>query len=131
MILLDTHVWVWWVSDPSRLSARARRAVDRAAGDEQVYVSCISTWEVALLVARRRLVLTMDVGDWVARSEALPFLHFVPVDNAIALRSASLPGSLHADPADRIIVATALLLGGPLATRDRRLRTYPHVKTVW
>jgi PIN domain nuclease of toxin-antitoxin system len=57
---------------------------------------------------------------------------FSPAKNGrAALRSASLPGSLHADPADRIIVATALLLGGPLATRDRRLRTYPHVRTVW
>jgi PIN domain nuclease of toxin-antitoxin system len=73
----------------------------------------------------------MDVGDWIAASEALPLLQFVPVDNRIALRSTALPGKLHKDPADRIIVATTLILGATLVTKDRRLRRYPHVDTLW
>jgi PIN domain nuclease of toxin-antitoxin system len=82
-------------------------------------------------VRRGRLELSMDVGDWVAKAEALPLLRFVPVDNRIALRSVLLPPPLHNDPADRIIVATALQLGATLITKDEKLRGYPHVRTVW
>ena len=84
-----------------------------------------------MLVARNRLEFTMDVRDWVARSEALPFLHFVPVDNLIALRSVALPEPFNKDPADRLIVATALTMGASLATADRRMLKYRHVKTIW
>ena len=131
MIVLDTHVWIWWVSDPERLSARARRLIRTAAARGSVYVSSISAWEVALLVARGRLRLTMEVNEWVRKSEALPFLHFVPVDNAIALRSASLPEPMHTDPADRIVIATALSLEATVVSRDSRLLAYPHVKAIW
>ncbi len=130
MIVLDTHAWVWWVAGDSQLSATASREIDHAMGAGRLYVSSISAWEVALLVRRGRLELTMEVGDWIARSEALPFLGFVPVDNRIAQRSVELTG-LHDDPADRIIVATALSLGARLATRDRRLRAFDGVQTVW
>jgi PIN domain nuclease of toxin-antitoxin system len=73
----------------------------------------------------------MDVEAWVAKSEALPFLHFVPVDNAIAIKSVKLPDPFHPDPADRIIIATALTLGFPLVTRDEKILDYPHVRTTW
>jgi PIN domain nuclease of toxin-antitoxin system len=96
-----------------------------------VRVSSISVWEVAQLVNRGRLKLTMATEDWVARSEALPFLDFVPVDNRIAIRSTCLPGKLHTDPADRIIVATTLALGATLLTMDDKLRRYAHVETLW
>ena len=131
MILLDTHTWVWWVSNPDRLSASARQAIDRTAATGEIYVSSISTWEVALLVHRQRLTLTMDVNDWVARSERLPFIRFIPVDNAIAIKSVGLPGPFHSDPADRIIVATAIVSGTPLVTKDTRIQDYPHVETIW
>lgn len=131
MIVLDTHVWVWWVSSPKKLSPRAKRVVDGAAVEKAIHVSSISVWEIALLVARNRLKLTMDVRDWLAKSEALPFLNFVPVDNLIALKSVHLPGSLHRDPADRIIIATALTLGANLITSDDKIRDYPYVQTVW
>jgi PIN domain nuclease of toxin-antitoxin system len=73
----------------------------------------------------------MDVQDWTARAEALPFVKFVPVNNSIAVRSTQLPGPLHDDPADRIIIATTLSLGGMLVTKDDRVREYPHVKSLW
>ena len=130
MIVLDTHAWVWWVAADSRLSEAAGREIDRAMGTSSLYVSSISSWEVALLVQRGRLELTMDVGDWIARSEALPFLGFIPVDNRIALRSVELTLG-HDDPADRIIVATALSLGARLVTRDRRLHAFGGVETFW
>ena len=67
-----------------------------------LYISSISIWEVALLVTRGRLAFTIDVQDWIAKSEALPFFTFVPVDNATFLRAVLLPGPLHSDPADRV-----------------------------
>jgi PIN domain nuclease of toxin-antitoxin system len=131
LILLDTHAWVWWVGSPEHLSPRARRALDKAATGEGLFVSSISTWEVALLVAKGRLRLSTPVASWIGASEALPFLRFVPVDNAIALLAVTLPGPLHDDPADRIIAATALSLGAELVTKDRRLIEYPHLRTLW
>lgn len=130
MIVLDTHVWVWWVSGRAPLSPKARRLVGAAVDQGAVYLSSISVWEVAQLVSRGRLELTMDVATWVAKSDAMPFLHFVPVDNAIALRSVELPEPLHPDPADRIIIATALTLGFPLVTRDERIARSPRVRTI-
>ncbi|MHB8764564.1 MAG: PIN domain-containing protein, partial [Deferrisomatales bacterium] len=85
-MVLDTHAWLWWVSDPGKLSATARAAIDRAATAANLVVSSISAWEVDILVKKGRLVLTMDVQDWVRKSEALPALRFKPVDNSIAVR---------------------------------------------
>lgn len=131
MIVLDTHVWVWWVSGATVLSDAANQAIECALADRSILVSSISAWEVAMLVQRGRLELTMDVGDWIARSEGLPFLSFVPVDNRIAVRATRLEEYPHKDPADRIIVSTAQMLGARLVTRDERLRRYPHVETIW
>ena len=130
MIVLDTHAWVWWVSNPKSLSHRARRAVNMAAENNAFLISSISAWEVALLVAKNRLRLTMDVTDWIAKSEGLPFVNFIPVDNAIAIKSVALPEPLHNDPADRIIIATAIVMGAPVVTKDERIINYPHVNTI-
>lgn len=131
MIVLDTHAWVWWVADPDALSAPARHAIERAADNAVIYVSSISVWEVAALVARGRLRLAIDVRAWLKQCEALPYLRFLPIDSTIALHSVFLPDFPHRDPADRFIVATALSLGAPLVTKDRRLHEYPHVNCVW
>ena len=131
MIVLDTHTLLWWVNDPTTLSKPAIKLIDAAVKSRSVYVSSISSWEIALLVERGRLRLALDVRDWICRCEALPFLTFVPVSNAIAIESVRLPDFPHADPADRIIAATALSLGAALVTKDDKLRNYPHVKTVW
>jgi PIN domain nuclease of toxin-antitoxin system len=131
VIVLDTHVWVWWLSDPQKLPARARKTVIAAAGDRAIYISAISAWEIALLASRGRLTFTMDAQDWIAKSEALPFLQFVPIDNAIAVRSVRLAEPFHNDPADRIIVATAITMGVPVVTSDTKIGKYPHVKSIW
>lgn len=131
MILLDTHAWIWFVNDPRQLSERARDAISEATTKRSIYISSISVWEVALLVATGRLELTIDVQDWIAKSEALPFFTFVPVDNATFLRSVLLPGPLHADPADRVIIATAIMKGIPVVTKDERIRKYATVKSIW
>jgi PIN domain nuclease of toxin-antitoxin system len=90
----------------------------------------ISAWEVALLVQRGRLELRLPVREWVARSEALSGLHFLPIDTTIGLRAVDLSG-LHQDPADRMIVASAELLAAVLVTRDERLQRYGGVSTMW
>ncbi|MBK5274245.1 MAG: type II toxin-antitoxin system VapC family toxin [Desulfuromonadales bacterium] len=131
MIVLDTHALLWWINDPATLSKPAKKAIDANIISRSVYVSCISSWEIALLVERGRLRLTLDVRDWLCRCEALPFLTFVPVSNAIAVESVRLPDFPHADPADRIITATALSLGGELITKDDKLRSYAHVHAIW
>lgn len=131
MIVLDTHALLWWVNDPVALSKPAKMAIDEAVNSRSVHASFISSWEIAMLVERGRLRLTLDVRDWLCRCEALPFLTFVPVSNAIAVESVRLPDFPHADPADRIIASTALSLGAHLVTKDDKLRNYPHVKTIW
>lgn len=132
MIVLDTHALVWWVSDKRRLSATARRAIENSVESaRQVCVSSISTWEIAMLVKRSRLVLTMDVHDWLFAVEQVEAIRFIPVDNRIAVRSTTLPEPFHKDPADRIIVATTQQLHGQLITADRKLIDYAHVHSIW
>ena len=128
MIVLDTATWVWRASDPKRLTASARRAIDQA---EQVLVSAISVWEVAMLVAKRRIQLDRPVEQWVDIALALPGIQLAPLEPAIAVRSTKLPGEFHPDPADRIIIATALENAVPIITPDDRIRSYPHVQSAW
>jgi PIN domain nuclease of toxin-antitoxin system len=128
VIVLDTATWIWRASDPKRLSAKARRAIDGADG---ALVSAISVWEVAMLVAKRRIRLDRPVEQWVDIALALPEIQLAALDPAIAVRSTQLPGELHRDPADRIIIATALERAAPIVTSDERIRSYPHVQSVW
>ena len=131
MIVIDTHTWIWFISKPEVLSKQATKAVSAAVKEKSVLISSISAWEVALLVIKKRLTLSLDVTDWIAKSENLPFIQFIAVSNSIAIKSVNLPQPLHPDPADRIIIATALSAGAPLVTKDEKLLNYPHVKTIW
>jgi PIN domain nuclease of toxin-antitoxin system len=131
VILLDTHVWVWWLAQPERLSRAARQAIQRDLTAGSVGISCFSTWELALLVQRKRLQLSIDLVEWVAETEQIKNVTFHPVNNNIALQSVNLPGTFHRDPADRILVATARHLGATMITGDAKILGYPHVKTLW
>jgi PIN domain nuclease of toxin-antitoxin system len=131
MIVLDTHAWIWFISNPENLSKRAEKALKVAVRDRSILISSISAWELALLIRKKRLKLTIEVTDWIAKSESLPFIQFVPVTNSIAVKSVNLPLSFHPDPADRIIIATALSVGAPLVTSDKKLLGYSPVKTIW
>lgn len=131
MIILDTHVLVWWIGQPDKLSKKAKHQLDTSISKNEILVSSISVWEIYLLVKRNRLKLTMDIDTWMEKVEALPFLRFVPVDNKIAAKSVSLADPLHSDPADRIIIATSLVENALLVTSDKRILHYPHVQTLW
>jgi PIN domain nuclease of toxin-antitoxin system len=128
LILLDTHVWIWWAAEPKKLSEKARRAID---SDDEIGVSAISTWEVAMLVSKGRLELDRDVLLWVRQALALPKVTLIPLSPEIAVASATLGTGFPGDPADRILAATALRLRVPLVTRDRRLRSVKVLQTVW
>ncbi|HEY9717714.1 MAG TPA: type II toxin-antitoxin system VapC family toxin [Trichormus sp.] len=133
MIVIDTHVLVWWASGSfDKLSKRARNSLTQAEKtDGGIIVSAISAWEIAVLVHKSRLTLTMEVEDWLTNVAALPGIQFSSVDRHIAVRSVQLPEPFHKDPADRIIVSTARELNLPLVTSDHHIRAYPHINTVW
>jgi len=119
--LLDTHVLLWWLGDLDRLSVGQRRLLDSADGDTPLLVSDISLWEVAMLHNLGRIRLSIPLREWLELAVAPPLVRRQGVSPAIAAEVASLPDSFHRDPADRILVATARVLGATLLTRDRRI----------
>ena len=131
MILIDTHALVWWQESSARLSSKALSVITREAHHGTLVISAFSFWEIALLIEHNRLALSSNLSDWIAKVEAKKRTRFVPVDNRIAVASVQLPAGLHKDPADRIIVATAMLLDIPVVTADRQLRAYSHIRTIW
>ena len=132
MIVLDTHVLLWWVSGSSELSATAEKTIKKTlARGSEVLVSAISAWEVSMLIEKGRLVLSMDVENWFDEVSQIDGIRFIPVDNEIGIKSTVLPGIFHKDPVDRMIVATARKLAISLVTSDEKIRSYEHVKTIW
>lgn len=127
MILLDTHIWVWWAAEPKKLSARARKAVESAS---ELGVSAISPWEVAMLVSKARLELDRDVLLWIRQALALPKVSLIPLSPEIAVASTTLGSAYPGDLADRILAATALRLRVPLVTADARLRRLASLQTI-
>ena len=132
MIVIDTHVLMWWVSGSDSLSDAAEKAIqDTLASDGEVIISSISAWEISMLIEKGRLVLSMDVENWLDEVSQIDGVRFMPVDNEIGVKSTMLPGEFHKDPADRMIVATARKLAVPLITADEKIIRYEHVKTIW
>lgn len=132
MIVLDTHALIWWVDGDSRLSDAAVAAIESAFSEGQpVMVSAITAWEIAMLVAKDRLVLTMDLDEWLDTIESIEGLEWVPVTRQVAVASVNLPGEFHPDPADRLIVALARHENAQLITADSRIQAWPHVRCIW
>jgi PIN domain nuclease of toxin-antitoxin system len=127
VILLDTHIWVWWVHENPRLPER-HQAYIAAEAANGLAVSAISCWEVAKLVQKGRLTLPLPVRDWLEQALGPSGIQLLPITPAIAAESASLPGDFHRDPSDQIIVATARVHDIPLVTVDGDIRAYPHVR---
>ncbi len=128
MILLDTCTLLWLVAAPSRLSKRARATIDASRG--QMFVSAISAFEVAIKHRRRALVLPLPADEWYAAAIAHHGVVEIAVTGSIAARSVALP-ALHADPADRMIVATAQDRSLTVVTPDRLIGQYPDVSVIW
>lgn len=133
LVLLDTHAWVWLLNGSVRLGTKARKAIQRSLAEEAVLVSAISPWEVAMLVSKGQLVLDRDVGEWVLAALSLPGIRLEPLTPEITVASTRLPGTIHSDPADCMIAATARHLGSTLITADQRLLDYSkgrYIKTL-
>lgn len=129
MIVLDTHAWLWWLAEPSKLSTAARRAIDEA---ERIGVCTISAWELATLVRRGRIALDRDVATWVRQAFASPRVAPCAVAPEVAVAAGLLDGDgFPGDPADRFIYATARAHRAPLVTRDEGIRSFDARNTVW
>jgi PIN domain nuclease of toxin-antitoxin system len=126
VIVLDTHAWLWLVSDPSRLGPEAIEWIDRADG---IAISPISCWEIAMLVVKGRIELGRPTLEWMELSLSESRATLVPIDPTIASLAATLP--MHGDPADRLIVATALSRNARLVTKDQAIQQSGLVSTVW
>ena len=120
MILLDTHIWVWWVQGDSRLSNGAIEFLDNQSG-AGIGVHMISCWEVAMLHNRGRLTLPCPLDEWLNRALMYPGVRLVPLSKYAAVESCRLPGNFHKDPADRMLVAAAIELDCPVVTADGKI----------
>ncbi|MGH9606128.1 MAG: type II toxin-antitoxin system VapC family toxin [Terracidiphilus sp.] len=123
-LLFDTHVLVWLLEDSGRISETVHARLQEAADEDRLLVSAITPWEIALLTAKGRLKLGREVGDWLDAALGLPGIHLESLSPAIAVASTRLPGAIHGDPADRILVATARHVDAALVTADRQLLDY-------
>ena len=124
MIVIDTHVLVWAMQDDPKLGPLARSSLETAAASEALGVSAITPWEIALLAERGRLILSREAGLWIELALGRSGVTLLALTPAIAVDSVRLPAPFHADPADRIIVATARNFGAPLLTADRAILDY-------
>jgi PIN domain nuclease of toxin-antitoxin system len=123
-ILLDTHVLVWLLEDSGRIAESVHEQLQLAADEDCLFVSAITPWEIAMLVAKGRLRLGQDVADWLSAALGLPGIHLEPLSPAVAVASTRLPWGAHPDPADRILLATARHLDAVLVTADGRILEY-------
>jgi PIN domain nuclease of toxin-antitoxin system len=123
-LVLDTHAWVWFLQASPQLGRRARSLIERALAKDRLVISAMTPWEIALLAASGRLPFARDVGEWLQEQVSIPGTRLQPLSIEIAAESTRLPGRLHGDPADRIIVATARCLELPLVTADARVLNY-------
>ena len=130
MIVLDTHALIYDALTPGRLSPRARKAIEAGFANRELACCDISLWEIAMLIARKRLDPVMDAQQFIDDTIAARRVRVLPITAEIAVISQSDTFS-HGDPADRLIAATALLHRAPLVTSDARLRKLKEIATIW
>ena len=130
MIVLDTHVLVFDALDPGRLTPPAREAIQDASERGVLACADISLWEIAMLLARGRLAVAVEPGQFLSDLVLARGLRILPITPEIAVLAQSERFS-HEDPADRLIAATALAHGARLVTADRQLLDVPDLPTVW
>jgi PIN domain nuclease of toxin-antitoxin system len=128
MIVLDTHAWLWWVSDPARLGRAAAREIDRA---KAIGIPAICCLEVAVAATRGKIALDRPALEWLHAALALPLVELMVLTPAIAAKAAEWPASFPGDPADRLIAATAVIESALLITKDRQIRGQPGVRSAW
>ena len=129
-VLLDTHVWIWWLIMDSRIAREERARLNELASQSQVYLSAISLWEAQMLHSRGRVTLPKPFATWIAEASAPSIVNLVPLDAEVAVALDELPAEFHGDPTDRLIAATSRCKRLPLATWDRTLRRSRSIE-IW
>lgn len=119
--LLDTHALLHWVFDDPRLSDAHRNVIAQATPENPLFVSDMTLWEIATLYSLRRITLELPLRDFLERTVASPLVQRVAISPAIAAEVAALPDTFHRDPGDRVIVASARVMGATLLTQDQRI----------
>ena len=129
VIILDTHIWIWWIHNDPALPKDAARLI-KANESIGLGISAISCWEIAKLVEYGRLSLPVPVTDWMKMALAYPGIKLLELSPEIAIESTQLPPPFHKDPADQIIVATSRFYKSDLVTCDLKIRAYPYVNSL-
>jgi len=129
MIVLDTHAWFFWINDSvDQLTEKALKSIRSC---DSLGVSIISCWEIAMLVAKEKLKLSIDVQKWINQALKYPGIQLLNIDPDIAVLSTRLPGDFHGDPADRFIVATCMKHNAPLLSKDKKIHEWGNINVVW
>lgn len=121
MILLDTHIWLWWLLGDGQLKKTEREALDELAQKNQLAISWVSIWETEMLERKGRIRLDPSFDTWIRKATSPDFITLLPADLEVVLTQRQLPKTFHQDPADRLITATSILSGCRLATFDIRI----------
>jgi PIN domain nuclease of toxin-antitoxin system len=130
MILLDTHIWWWSLTEPENLSKTAIKTIRQTKTDHRMIAS-ISIWEFAMMVAKKRISLKIPVAKWLSRALNETGLGVIGISPEITIDACNLPDKFHKDPADRLIVATARVNNLKLLTKDQKMLEYSHVDAMW
>ena len=123
MILLDTHIWLWWLLNDGNLPKKERDELNQLAVKNRIAISWVTIWETEMLERKGRIELQPNFSSWIAFATRPEVSVVLPADVEVVLAQRKLPELFHSDPADRLITATAMLSGYPLATHDNRIRT--------
>jgi len=129
--ILDTHTWIWWHMHPEKLSSKVQKLLSTTKRYEELLLSAMSPWEFSKLLEKGRIGISCDPEEWLTVALSMPKLRLVPLTPTIAYRSTSLPQPFNGDPADQIIVATAREENATMLTKDRIIRKYTHVRSLW
>ncbi|MBF0205151.1 MAG: type II toxin-antitoxin system VapC family toxin [Desulfamplus sp.] len=129
MIIIDTHIWIWWTHDINRLNNVQLEAIN-ANETNIIGVSAISCWEIAKLLEYGKIELSCPIEEWFQKALSYPGVKLIPLTPEITIESTRLPDGFHKDPSDQLIVATARVFGCPLVTSDHKILAYKHVNTI-
>lgn len=129
-VLLDTHVFVWIMNDKPLLTKEFKKSFEFVFKKHGALLSPMSVWEIGMLVDKKRIDLDMDVLEWVNRALELSGMFLCPITPRIAILSSRLPGEIHFDPVDRLLIATAHEENAVLVTCDKKILRYGEGKFI-
>ncbi len=129
-VLLDTHIWIWWVNGEKALPQRERTKLNQAAAAEVPSLADFSLWEAQMLYSKKRLLLRQPFAQWLVEASLPDTVTMLRLSPHVILELQALPTTFPGDPADRLIVATARAYGLALHTHDEKIRRSGLVK-LW